>query len=106
MARALKVRDIARSLQRKGFMEKSGGAHRVFWYVDGDTTGRLQTMVSRSSRGEVGPSLIADMARQCRLNRAEFLALVDCSLTEADYRRKLLARGHLAPRSAGSRPRG
>ena len=52
-------------------------------------------MVSRSSKGEVGPSLIADMARQCRLSRAEFLALVDCSLTEAEYRQKLLDEGHL-----------
>ena len=47
-------------------------------------------MVPRSSRGEVGPSLIADMARQCRLSRAEFLALVDCSLTGSEYRQKLL----------------
>ena len=95
MARALKLRDIAGSLQRKGFRERSGGAHRVLWYVDHDLAGRVQTMVSRSSRGEVGPSLIADMARQCRLNRAEFLALVDCSLSKADYRRKLLEGGYL-----------
>lgn len=52
-------------------------------------------MVSRSSKGEVGPSLIADMARQCRLSRAEFIALVDCSLTAAEYRQRLLDEGHL-----------
>ena len=74
--------------------------------TDGDTTGRLQTMASRSSRGEVGHSLIADMARQCRLNRAEFLALVDCSLTEADYRRKLTREGALGAAISWARPRG
>lgn len=95
MTKALKVRDIARSLCRKGFTEVSGKSHRVFWYVDGTGAGRIQTMVSRSSRGEVGAPLISDMARQCRLARGEFVALIDCSLTRDAYRQKLRERGHI-----------
>lgn len=95
MTRALKVRDIVRSLQQKGFTEVSGRSHRVFWYTDGTGAGRIQTMVSRSSKGEVGAALISDMARQCRLKRSDFVALVECSLTREGYRQVLRECGHL-----------
>ena len=95
MTRVLKVRDIVRSLRQKGFTEISGRSHRVFWYTDGTGAGRIQTMVSRSSRGEVGVALISDMARQCRLNRSDFVALVECSLTRENYRQELRKRGQL-----------
>ena len=94
MTKALKVRDIVRSLLRKGFTEVSGRSHSVFWYTDGAGVGRIQTMVSRSSKGEVGAPLISDMARQCRLKRSDFVALVECSVTREDYRRKLRERGY------------
>ncbi len=95
MTRALKVRDIARSLRRKGFTEVSGKSRRVFWYTDGTGAGRIQTMVSRSSKGEDGAPLISDMARQCRLKRSDFVALVECSLTREGYQQELRERGHL-----------
>ena len=51
----------------------------------------------RISHGEkdIPDGLLAHMARDTRLNRAEFLELVDCPMTEESYLNLLRSRGHL-----------
>ncbi len=49
-------------------------------------------MVSHNSR-DVGDDLIHQMARQTRLTKSDFVALVECSLSGEGYRAKLVEAG-------------
>ena len=78
-----KGRDIDAALRRKGFRYDSTGDH--LYYFFGDTT--IKTKMSHGILGKtVGSPLISQMARQLRLTKSRFLNLVDCSISEEDYR--------------------
>ena len=82
----LAVADIRAALERKG-MEPSNTHHHMYRkFVDG----RLSA-TTRVSFGErtIGDILIAQMARQCGLSIKNFKALVDCSLSEAEWDERL-----------------
>ena len=81
-----KKRRIASALLEKGFTERSGKSdHRVFLYlVEGKKTG-ISTRMSHSSQTDISRHLMSAMARQCRLSKDEFLDLVDCPMSPADY---------------------
>ena len=79
---------IERGLLKKGFAKKDGGDHHryIFLSHDGKKTS-IHTKMSRGTRHRlVSTPLITLMARQCRLSTREFLALVDCPMTETAYR--------------------
>lgn len=42
---------------------------------------------------EVDDFLLGKMAQQCKLPKADFLALVDCPLDRAEYETRLRSRG-------------
>ena len=81
-----KKRRIASALLEKAFTERSGKSdHRVFLYlVEGKKTG-ISTRMSHSSQTDVSRQLVSAMAQQCRLSKDEFLDLVDCPMSPADY---------------------
>jgi hypothetical protein len=79
-----KGRDIDTALCKKGFRRISGGKH--VRYV---LTGRagIRTMISHGMLGSsLDAKLIGDMARQLRISKEQFLALIDCSMNSDEYR--------------------
>lgn len=83
------ARSVASALVRKGAVEDASRHRRFRRFVDD----RLHaiTLISHG-RKEIGPSLMAAMARQCGLAPCQFRDLVDCSFTAEDWERALLAR--------------
>ena len=86
MGSTRKGRDIDAALQKKGFRRNSTGDH--IYYFFGDT--RIKTKISHGMMGDtLGVKLIGDMARQLRLTKTQFLALIDCALDEKGYHKIL-----------------
>jgi predicted RNA binding protein YcfA (HicA-like mRNA interferase family) len=93
------ARDIASNLQRKGFVPDEGDHTFYRLFVDGKNTG-IRTKISHGEK-EIHDGLLAQMAKQARLVKKEFLELVDCPMSDARYLELLRERGHL-PKAEGS----
>ncbi len=90
-------KSVESTLQNKGFV-KAEGDHHYFIYFDkhGRKT-RARTKTSHSPKVcDIDDSLLGPMARQCFLNKGEFLRLVDCPMTREEYERRLIDQGELA----------
>ena len=77
----LQRRDILTSLPKKGFERSEGAKHTHLFYLNkhGKKLG-FSTQVSRGKKyKELGDTLVATMATQCGLTKAQFGELVDCS---------------------------
>jgi predicted transcriptional regulator len=76
---------IEKSLTKKGFIKRDND-HRYFIYetIDGERT-EISTKTSHGSSKSIGDSLIAEMAKQCRLKKEEFLGLINCPLNRKKY---------------------
>ena len=87
----LNRREVEQALERKGFV-KQVKRHVFFIYhthEEGLKTS-VWTMTSHGNSGaDIGGSLIAKMARQCRIKKVEFERLIDCSLSQEDYEKLL-----------------
>ena len=90
-----KSRDVKRALTSKGFREEK--RHHYYYYYffiyNGQKVSAVYTKISHGD-SEITDSLIA-LAKQVRLNNAEFCRFIDCSLSANDYVRKLQQSGHL-----------
>jgi hypothetical protein len=88
---ASKNREIIKeSLQRKGFQLKDGN-HMFFIYYsqDGKKTS-VHTKMSRGAKYKIlTDNLLAQMSKQCKLSKTDFLNLVDCPLTREEYEGRL-----------------
>ncbi len=93
MSSSRKARDIDAALCKKGFEKTKFGDH-VRYYLYDHQTGRTlaQTKISHGE-STVGAPLISQMARQLHLTKAQFLALIDCTLSEEGYREILTTQG-------------
>ena len=90
----LKRGKVEQALESKGFM-KQQKKHVFFVYHTHEE--RLKTsvwtMMSHGNSGvDIGKSLIAKMARQCRIEKVELERLIDCSLSQKDYETLLIKR--------------
>ena len=78
-----KGRDIDAAFRRKCFRRDMDGKHITYCFQTSD--GRDTNFVTRMSHGMMGSSLdaklIGDMARQLRLSKNQFLALIDCTMS-------------------------
>lgn len=87
-------RKVEASLKSKGF-QLDERKHRRFVYfsIDGIQT-NIWTFTSHGAKTKsVGDSLLAKMAKQCGLKKAQFLDLVDCPLEREDYELILSGKG-------------
>jgi len=89
-----KQNEVERGLKAKGFSSGTGD-HNYFLYFS--KAGKKTAVFTKTSHGakEIGDSLLAKMARQVKLSRADFDLLVDCPLDRDTYERKLLAQNCL-----------
>ena len=89
----LKVSDINRNLQKKGFVSRPGDHNYYFFYFEGKKTD-IFTKVSHSS-DEVGDPLISKMSKQLKLSKEQFLKFVRCTIKEEEYKEILVEQGYL-----------
>ena len=90
MGSTRKGRDIDAALRKKGFHRIVAGDH--LYYHFGGT--RIKTKMSHGMMGHsLSAELIGNMARQLRLTKVQFLALIDCELDEKTYRAALRSQG-------------
>jgi hypothetical protein len=69
------------SLSEKGFKSKEGAKHIFYqYYFEGKKT-QIVTFMSRPP-GPIYDKLISKMAKQVKLQRNEFIDLVNCPLTK------------------------
>jgi predicted RNA binding protein YcfA (HicA-like mRNA interferase family) len=87
------AKEVAANLQRKGFTPAEGDHKFYRLIVDGKNTG-IRTKISHGEK-EISDGLLAQMAKQTKLAKKEFLELVDCPLTYPRYLELLRERGHL-----------
>lgn len=84
-------RDVENALESKGFVKKEGDHHYfVYWSVAGKKS-RYFTKTSHTPKmRDIPDNLLAQMAKQCGLTKAEFERLVDCPMSRDDYERRVL----------------
>ncbi|MDR0326960.1 MAG: hypothetical protein LBI05_01550 [Planctomycetaceae bacterium] len=84
-------REIDSALTKKEFEKTKDGDHVRYYFYDQQTGAILsQTKMSHGVLGQtIGAPLISQMARQLRLTKTQFLALIDCTLDEDSYRQIL-----------------
>jgi len=81
---------IKDALQKKGFKLKNGD-HMFFIYhsINGKKTS-VHTKISHGTKYKIlTDNLLAQMSKQCKLPKSDFLGLVDCLLTREAYEEKL-----------------
>ncbi len=88
-------REIDVALRRKGFYGTTDSDHRWYFLPRENGDGYLvRTKMSHGMMGQtVGVELIVLMAKQCRLTKKQFLSLIDCPMSEPEYREILRRQG-------------
>lgn len=82
--------DVERSLKRKGFQESSGHHTFFIYYMMDGRKSSYRTKTSHTPKmKEIPDSILGQMAKQCGIERPQFLALVDCPLTREGYEQLL-----------------
>lgn len=87
------AKSVAAGLAGKGFSLREGDHHFYSLVVGGKKTG-IFTKISHGER-EIHDGLLAQMAKQTRLVKKDFLDLIDCPMSAAEYLKKLREGGHL-----------
>ena len=85
---------VESALEAKGF-ERKEGDHHYFVYVTKEgkkTTAKTKTSHTRKMK-DIDDNLLSQMAKQCKLTKANFLKLVDCPLSRDDYEEMLRQQG-------------
>lgn len=87
-----KQSEVEKGLEAKGF-QRSRGDHNYFHYYS--KAGRKTRIFTKTSHGarEIDDSLLARMAKQCKLSRADFERLIDCPLDRDAYESRLIEQG-------------
>lgn len=89
---------VESNLTSKGFAKSEGDHHYFHYYSKAGKKSRVFTKTSHGSK-EITDSLLALMARQCKLTKADFLRLVDCPMSRDEYEATLVTQGLVdAPR--------
>ncbi len=81
-----------KALNKKGFTERSGD-HIYFEYFHNNKL-ILHTKISHNGQ-DINNYLIGQMKNQCKLEKDEFLALINCTLSKEGYEKKLQDQGLL-----------
>lgn len=93
-------RSIESALISKGFQKSQGDHTFLIYYDQQGKKAPVRTKLSHgTSHKTLGDSLVAVMAKQCRLSAKDFKELVACPLSRAAYEKKLVELGLVDPRS-------
>ena len=82
--------EIKRELEYKGFKNRGGDHEFYIYYTLSGKKTVIKTKISRGTGYKVySDSLLAAMAKQCKLTKGKFLDLVDCTLNRDEYEKIL-----------------
>jgi hypothetical protein len=98
---------VEAALLEKGFRQDDNDHHFfVYWSIEGKKT-RARTKTSHTKKmKDIDDRLLAEMARQCKLNRTQFIGLVDCPMSRREYEEVLRGQEELTSSApADARPR-
>lgn len=85
-------RFVEAGLRKKGFKPEEGDHHFFFYQTLSGLITDIRTKTSHSKKVKaLDDTLLALMARQCRIGKPDFIRLVDCPLDQAGYERLLQA---------------
>ena len=77
---------VESALEAKGFRRRESHHSYFVFYTEGGEKTPIQTKTSHGRTGaDIPNGLVGRMARQCKLRTADFRALVECSLSQAEY---------------------
>lgn len=83
-------RTVEASLLAKGFQLDDRHHHYFIYHASDGTRTPVKTKTSHGSGSKtLGEPLLAQMARQCAVTKAQFLDLVDCPMDRDAYERLL-----------------
>jgi hypothetical protein len=82
---------IHRALAAKGFTPKNGPKHIIYHYYFKGKKTRIYTFMSRPP-GQINDDLIGIMAKQTKLEKREFVELIECTLNKDALLRLYLSR--------------
>lgn len=88
----LKAREVSSSLKKKGFIQSESDHTYFVLYVNNKKTS-IRTKMSHG-KDEVDDYLLNMMSLQVKLEKREFIDLVNCPLSAQDYLKLLGARGY------------
>lgn len=92
----MKRNDVEAALLRKGF-QRQNTDHSYFHFFD--KNGKKTIVNTKTSFGtsyrELHAPLIAKMAKQCMLSKADFTELVKCTLSHEKYEEMLIEGKHI-----------
>lgn len=87
----LRTKLIETALKKKGFTENISGKHKTYiLYMNGKKT-PINTRTSHSHK-EIDNSMLNKMAMQMKISRKDFEYFVECTLSEKEYKNKLLTK--------------
>jgi hypothetical protein len=91
MGRVRSGRIVNASLCKKGFLKESDSDHIRYYFLKKNSKDCVvKTKMSHGMMGQtLSIKLLSDMARQLRLTKTQFLDLIDCRLSEKEYRQIL-----------------
>ncbi|MCA0428809.1 MAG: hypothetical protein LCH37_15340 [Bacteroidetes bacterium] len=84
-------RKVRKNLKKKGFVENEKADHRFFEFYHNEKM-ICKTKVSHNSQ-DIDDYLISNMAKQVKLSKNDFIALVECTLSQNGYEEKLRISG-------------
>jgi hypothetical protein len=79
-----KVRTVESALKSKGFREAPKRDHKYFFFYRNGKKTNICTKISHGDT-EIHDKNCSSMAKQIKLNNAQFREFVDCPLTEEKY---------------------
>jgi len=81
----LDKRKVENGISSKGFrIDNTKHCHSIYYTTEGLRTS-IKTHTSHGAKGPVNDFLIAQMARQCKLQKLQFVDLVNCPLSREAY---------------------
>ncbi len=86
----LDAKKALKNLKKKGFAEYDGDHKFLEYYHKGKLI--LHTKISHGEK-ELNDFLIAQMSKQCKISKLDFVDLVNCPLSEEAYALKLIEAG-------------
>jgi hypothetical protein len=89
-------RKVEESLLKKGFVGTEGDHHFFVYHTLEGKKSSIRTKTSHTPKmKEINDGLLAQMAKQCGLNKQEFINLIDCPLSREQYEKRLKEKGEI-----------
>lgn len=84
-------RKVEEALLKKGFEDKEGDHHFFIYHTLQGKKSSIRTKTSHTPKmKEISDGILAQMAKQCRLNKQDFMNLIDCPLSREQYEARLI----------------